>query len=305
MWKKCKTKKQPQKSKSTCKKKQKKLGASRRFSGELPFFLFFLLFVFAALVGSHFFRSFSLFARRCGLTPQQIPELVKHNPHVAAEVLQKLIGDDMFEPYFGALVNMGITKDSLEVVNRLTASVVLPPKFIHLYISNCISSCKNIKDKYMQNRLVRLVCVFLQSLISNKVDIAAGINQVREFCSEFTETPSCAFGNRRLNILFFRPFRFWDGFGCLVRGLQELCDKFDTELTLNFKARARPDYKQLLCNSPNSPDDCPMTAVFSAFSCFRLRVQFVVGTLRKKEAGCLCIVTGPWLVIVENQLLTS
>ena len=124
---------------------------------------------------------------KSGIGNEEFEDLVNNNPNIAVEILVRLAKSKRMESYLEKLISLPMSLNVLEVVNKLASQVELPKEFLQLFISSCIGSCTKIQDNYTQTRLVRLLCVFVSTLLKNKIlDPSELTNEVQTFCMEFS-----------------------------------------------------------------------------------------------------------------------
>ncbi len=102
--------------------------------------------------------------------------------------------DDM-DPYFAALGCLTLSVSSIEIINSLVVQSLLPPDVVILFINNSIKYIESVTDKYMQTRLVRLLCVFVQAQLRSKCIPANSVLVIVElpsFCLEFSRIKEAA-----------------------------------------------------------------------------------------------------------------
>ena len=74
----------------------------------------------------------------------------------------------------------------LEVFHDILQKVDFPKEFILLFVKNCMDQCSaSTETKVLKNRMVRLVIVFLQNILKQKIlDFEDISTSIKQFCME-------------------------------------------------------------------------------------------------------------------------
>ena len=120
------------------------------------------------------------------MCPAKLPDLVTHNPNIAKDILVYMTNSHEISKYYDMLNQMRLSISLLEVFDGVQHHVDFPKEFTLLFVKNCMEQCSTIgATRVHKNRQVRIVIVFLQSILKQRVmdfeDISPSIKQ---FCME-------------------------------------------------------------------------------------------------------------------------
>ncbi|KAJ3236832.1 hypothetical protein HDU81_010296 [Chytriomyces hyalinus] len=125
------------------------------------------------------------------LSSSTFPNLVERNPNVAINVLKALLSLSAADEFLNAMLGMSISIHCMDVVNTLASLMkpynILGSEFMHLYIASICRKCDLSVDAENQARNVRLVCVFIQSLLRNAVIAVEEFEvEMESFCIQYS-----------------------------------------------------------------------------------------------------------------------
>ncbi|KAL0479915.1 CCR4-NOT transcription complex subunit 11, partial [Acrasis kona] len=155
----------------------------------------------------------------------RLADLILNNPRAATQalvVVKNSQSQEEWEEYVGVLVDMKpVNVNSMEVVNGLLKEKLLDRNHLHFFVRNCIQSCENSgsdassgrsTSSERQGRLVRMACVFVQTLIRTKcIDVSEGgadnalLVDLRHFVVQFAKIKEAVSLYKLLESLSFNP----------------------------------------------------------------------------------------------------
>jgi len=120
------------------------------------------------------------------MCPAKLPDLVIHNPTIAQALLICMTNSAEISKYLDVLTYMKLSITLLEVFHDILQKVDFPKEFILLFVKNCMDQCSaSTETKVLKNRMVRLVIVFLQNILKQKIlDFEDISTSIKQFCME-------------------------------------------------------------------------------------------------------------------------
>ncbi|VDN02740.1 unnamed protein product [Thelazia callipaeda] len=121
---------------------------------------------------------------------------IDENPTIAAAVIVNRITENCYElpRFFKLLAKMKISVQAMEVVNKLCTQIEFPQEYLNSYITTCMRRCNEPgQTLFAQCRQVRVVCVFLSSLIRSRIwDVRPLSVELQAFVLKFNHVREAA-----------------------------------------------------------------------------------------------------------------